>query len=202
MRTRFVQMTQVGVKAYFEALKEQRREAAEFYRDHNEMTVGQVADKFHMTPVTMKKALDENGIEVDRERQYRSRKGRRITCPECGKIVLHTCKVKAAAMAREANEQREKIDPRRIHPVTGQIVERTPAYIAYMETLPDHTPASRTMTPEELAESSVLPGDTPEMAALARLGWEGIMERGRQELQLAASSRQQTGKQPVDNDET
>ena len=192
MQTQFVRMTQAGVKADYSALKEQRKEAAEFYRDHPECTLGQVQAKFKLSPPTMRKALKENEIEVDRERNY-GRNQQRWTCPCCRKQVVHFCPSPEQIEEQVRRPQREeRIDPRWIHPITGKRIPWSAEAAAYLEggrryepPLLDEQGKPREMTREEILAASILPGDTPEMVAIverAVLGLEGVMERGRKEL--------------------
>src|SRR5258706_3930226 len=117
MKTQFVQMSKVGVKAYYTALKQQRREAAEFYRDHPEMLLSGVAEKFKLPMTSMRKALAENGIETDRSRQY-GREQHRLLCTACGQRVHHVCKDQSRAIEKgeKPAKRDEPIDWRWIHP--------------------------------------------------------------------------------------
>ena len=191
MRTQFVQMTQAGVKAYYSALKQQRKEAAEFYRDHPECTLGQVQLKFKLSAPTMRKALKENEIEVDRERNY-GRKQQRWTCPCCRKQVVHFCSSPEQVEEQVRSAKREeRIDPRWIHPITGKRIPWSAEAAAYLEGgggggrgyEPDPIDSVTGREREWTDADRYLPGDTPEMKAVA-LSLHELMERGRKELGL------------------
>ena len=177
MRKQFVQLTSQGARAYYLAQRAQRKEAAEYYRDHPEMLLSGVAAKFGLPMSSMRKGLAENGIETDRSRQY-GRKQHRLTCPSCRKIVFHACKVEASATPKPG----ERVDPRWIHPVTGRPIDRTPEAIAYLErAMPYEPPATSPATASGDGSASILPGDTPEMIEHL-LSLDELMERGRKEL--------------------
>lgn len=92
MRERTVLMTDGAAHAYYIALKALRREMAEYYRDHT-VLIYEVANKYKVSPWTVKRALDEFEIPVDRNRQF-ARTHKNFTCPDCKQIVRHYCKEK------------------------------------------------------------------------------------------------------------
>src|SRR6266403_1243299 len=187
MKRQFVQMTSQGAKAYYQAQKTQPREAAEHYRDHPEMLLSAVAAKFHIPMSSMRKGLAENGIETDRSRQY-GREQHRLLCTACGERVHHVCKDQSRAVARQP-QQEERIDPRWIHQITGKRIPWSAEAAAYLEGgggggrdyAPDPIDSVTGREREWTDADRYLPGDTPEMKAVA-LSLHELMERGRKEL--------------------
>jgi hypothetical protein len=132
MQKQFIAMTKGGAKAYYAAAKAMRLEMAEWYRDHPEVTLGQVVDKFHTSLPTVRKALAENNVEVERGRhlhreQYRSH------CPKCRKTIVHYCDTTPVSKGSEKAEvYRGKGSPTMKTP-GGKYIERDADYEVYVE---------------------------------------------------------------------
>ena len=79
--------------AYLHHLQDQRQAIAEFYRDTPGVTVQDTANHFKVSTMTVRKALREHGVEVDRTRSIRAGTRPYLTfrCPECGEHFRHYC---------------------------------------------------------------------------------------------------------------
>jgi hypothetical protein len=184
MRTQFVKMTEAGVKAYYVALKAQRKEAAEFYRDHPECTLGQVQEKFKLSPPTMRKALKENNVQVDMSRVY-GRKQQRWTCPDCRRQVVHFCEdteqgSKDAALPnipRDGRERQERPHPGWIS-ASGRHIPWSAEAELYLKDA--FTPAAS----KEETSNEDYPEDSPEVKELLQLGVAGLFEKAKGLLDL------------------
>jgi hypothetical protein len=94
MPEEFVRISGNARRRYYEMLKLERKEAAEYYRDNANVTIRDCMKKFRMSYATLHKALNENNIAVDR---YRSpvlahmRGAKYWQCDTCGGRHRYQC---------------------------------------------------------------------------------------------------------------
>jgi len=187
-----VMLSKGSAKAYYAALKEQRRELALFYERHPEMPLTGVAAKFRVSFVTARTAPTENQIALDRSRnpiwgsQYRD-----VSCPKCGAVERHYCRTprtpvgdagaNTSELASHPDEERWTPEQRRDIGLMSAWIEkhgRAPT----LQELSDEV--WKSVAPPPPSGDAPVASATPEMNALAELGLAGLMERGRKELGL------------------
>lgn len=81
-------------RAMGKAFAEMRKEIAEFYRDNQRMTVKDTMRRFKCSYSTVKKALNEHGVVVERQRSplNQGRGYQQHRCDKCGEVFRHYCK--------------------------------------------------------------------------------------------------------------
>ncbi len=88
-------------KEYWGFLKEKRKKMAAFYEENPQVTVQEVMAQFRVSRYWVEKALEENGVSVDRSRNRIEKGGfhyEQRVCSHCGEKYRHYCdekKVKA-----------------------------------------------------------------------------------------------------------
>lgn len=86
-----------ALSEYYAVLKARRKQVAQYYRDNPSATLKECAKRFGMSYITVKRALEENGLGVDRYRNpaYARMKGARYwNCSTCGGRHRYVCPAK------------------------------------------------------------------------------------------------------------
>ena len=121
------------LKDYWAIRKAERKRMALYYQENSQVTVKMVMTKFHVSRHTLNKALEENGVAVDRSRNpaYSDRGSKQHRCLDCGETYRHYCKPKTTV---ELNPDSMKLTDDKGEPFEVELDDQLRHSIAVLRT--------------------------------------------------------------------